>query len=408
MIIVGIIYWNNQLMKGKVMDYTPDNSTNIAGQQMGGLPQGNNYTVPNQTPSPTEIYNANTSVNAPQYHYGAPHNFFNPQYLEEQRKKLLERRHHEKIIRSLGTSTGVILLFVLGISFLLSFLLLTPTFNKLYDSNLTFASAFGIFYSVISVGGAFFIGSKILKSQMLFKAIPYNPPKDKTKALLLVLIGFGGCLLANYVTVFLRVFGEGLGIYSDYTAMQDPASTFDVVMIFISSSLIPPLVEEFALRGVIMQSLRKYGNLFAIVASAFVFGVFHGNAVQMPFAFLCGLVIGYAVIATESLWTGVIIHALMNGMSSISSGLVYYFDEYVSNTFFYIGSAVGITLGIIGIIVYLTKYKNDSVLKSPDSCTDITLGEKFIKFNTSPVMIVAIILFVVQAITQLSTTPPTY
>jgi len=391
------------------MDYTPNNNTPDTGsQQMGDSPQGNVYSATHQSPTPAEIYNANNTATGPQYHYGAPQSFFNPQYLEEQRKKLIERRHHEKTIKSLGTTTGLILLILLGISFLLSFLLVIPTFSKLYASNLTFASAFGIFYSVISVGGAFYIGSKILKSQKLFKGIPYNPPKDKTKALLLVLIGFGGCLLANYITVFLRAFGEGLGIYSDYTAMQEPSSTFDVVMIFISSSLIPPLVEEFALRGVLMQSLRKYGNLFAIVTSAFVFGVFHGNAVQMPFAFLCGLVIGYAVLATESLWTGVIIHALMNGMSAISSGLVYYFDEYVSNTFFYIGSAVGITLGIVGLIIYMTRYKNDETLKNTGSYRDMTLGEKFIKFNTSPVMIVAIILYVIQAVSQLTTTPLTY
>lgn len=391
------------------MDNIPNNNIpDTSGQQMGHLPQGDVYSATQQSPTPAEIYNANLAANGPQYHYGAPQSFFNPQYLEEQRKKLIERRYHEKTIKSLGTTTGLILLILLGISFLLSFLLVMPAFNKLYESNLTFASAFGIFYSVISVGGAFFIGSKILKSQKFFEGIPYNPPKDKTKSLLLVLIGFGGCLIANYITVFLRVFGEGIGIYSDYTAMQDPSSTFDVVMIFISSSLIPPLVEEFALRGVLMQSLRKYGNTFAIVTSAFVFGVFHGNAVQMPFAFLCGLVIGYVVLATESLWTGVIIHALMNGMSAISSGLVYYFDEYVSNTFFYIGSAVGITLGIIGLILYLTRYKNDDTLKNNGNYSGMTVGEKFMKFNASPVMIVAIILYVIQAISQLTTTPPTY
>lgn len=390
------------------MDYTPNNNINPAGNQMGSSPEDTNYTIPPQSPSPAEIYSTNTVSNVPQYHYGAPQSFFNPQYLEEQRKKLLERRHHEKIIRSLGTSTGLILLILLGISFLLSFLLVTPTFSKLYESNVTFASAFGIFYSVLSVGGAFFAGSKILKSQKLFKSIPYNPPKDKTKAFLLVLIGFGGCLLANYITVFLRAFGEGLGIYSDYTAMQNPSSTLDVIMIFLGSSLIPPLIEEFALRGVLMQSLRKYGNLFAIITSAFVFGVFHGNAVQMPFAFLCGLVIGYAVVASESLWTGIIIHALMNGMSAISSGLIYYFDEYVSNNFFYVGSAVGIALGIIGIIVYLTKYKDDVTLKNTGIYKDISTREKFIKFNTSPIMIIAIVLYFIQAITQLTTTPPTY
>ncbi len=379
------------------MDYTPDNNINPTGQQMGNM---------SQSPSPVEIYNTSTSAQGPQYHYGAPQSFFDPRYLEEQRKKLLERRHHEKTLRSLGTTTGIMLLILLGISFLLSFLLITPTFSKLYESNLAFASAFGIFYSVLSVGGSFLIGSKILKSQKLYKAIPYNPPKDKVKSLLLILIGFGGCLLANYITVFLRAFGESFGIYSHYTALQNPSSTFDVIMIFLGSSLIPPLIEEFAMRGVLLQCLRKYGNTFAIIATALMFGVFHGNAVQIPFALLCGLVIGYAVIATESLWTGVIIHALMNAMSAISSALVYYFDEYTSNTFFYVASAIGIVAGILALIVYATKYKNDPTLKFNGEFSDASTGEKLVKFVTSPVMIAAIILYVIQALTQLTTTPP--
>ena len=82
------------------MDYTPDNNINSTGQQMGNFPQGNNFIPPNPPQSPAEIYNANTAANGPQYHYGAPHNYFNPQYLEEQRKKLLERRHHEKRIKN--------------------------------------------------------------------------------------------------------------------------------------------------------------------------------------------------------------------------------------------------------------------------------------------------------------------
>ena len=380
------------------MDYTPDNNINTTGQQMGNVPP---------SPSPAEIYNSlNNSAQGPQYHYGAPQSFFDPRYLEEQRKKLFERRQHERNLRSFGTTTGIMLLILLGLSFLLSLLIVTPTFSKLYYSNIAFSSAFGIFYSVITVGGSFFIGARILKGQKFYKAIPYNPPKDRVKTLLLILVGFGGCLLANYITVFLRAFGEGMGIYSDYTAMQDPSSTFDVVMIFIGSSLVPPLIEEFAMRGVLLQSLRKYGNTFAILASALLFGVFHGNAVQMPFAFLCGLVIGYAVVATESLWTGVIIHALMNAMSAVSSALVYYFDEYASNTFFYVASAIGIVAGILALIIYATRYKNDQTLKINGEFGDASAGEKLVKFITSPVMIAAIVLYVIEAVTQLTTTPP--
>lgn len=390
------------------MDYNPDNFNNQAEKPLGNDTQGYNYPNPQQPSSPAEIYNANAPGNAPGYHYGAPGSFFNPQYLEDQRRKLLLRRKHEKKIRSLGTVTGLTLLLVLGIALIFSYLLTTPTFSKLYNTNLTFSSAFGIFYSVMSVGGAFFIGSKFFKSRKFLSNIPYNTPKNKQKTILLILIGFGGCLVANYITVFLRTFGEGLGIYSNYSALEDPSSTLDIIMIFIGTAIIPPLIEEFALRGVLMQSLRKYGNAFAIITSAFVFGIFHGNAVQIPFAFLCGLVIGYAVIATESIWTGIIIHGLMNAMSGISSALIYYFDEYVSNTFFYVGSAAGILFGVLALIIYLTRYKFDKPLKANDAHNDISLGEKFIKFNTSPIMIIAIVLYAIQAISQLSTTPTTY
>lgn len=388
------------------MDYIPTNNPTPTGEPYGANPQaGANNTI-NHTPTPAEIYNATAPNGTPNYHYGAPQSFFNPQYLEEQRKKLLERRKHEKVLKSMGTNTGIILLILLGISVFLSYLLILPTFSKLYESNLTFSSAFAVFYSVISVGGSFFIGSRLFKRSRTLGAIPFNPPKDKTKALLLVLMGFGGCLVANYVTVFLRAFGEGMGIYSSYSALEDPSSTLDIVMIFLCSSIIPPLVEEFAMRGVLMQSLRKYGNAFAIIASALMFGIFHGNAVQMPFAFLCGLVIGYAVVATESLWVGVIIHALMNSMSSISSALIYYFDEYTSNTFFYVGSAVGIVAGILALIVYFTRYKDDATLKINGEFSDASTKEKVLKFISSPVLVIAIVIFFIEAITQLSLTPP--
>ncbi len=379
------------------MDINPNNNQNFSQNQSGTNPS---------TPSPSEIYNASAPNGIPNYHYGTPRNFFNPQYLEEQRKKFVERKKHEKKIKKLGTYTGITLLILLGISVLMSFLIVLPTFSQLYDTSLTFASSFAVFYSVISVGGAFLIGSKLFKHSKALGKINYNAPQDKTKAVLLVLMGFGGCLVANYVTVFFRVFAEAIGVYSDYNALDDPQSILDVIMIFICSAIIPPLVEEFAMRGVLMQSLRKYGNAFAIVATALIFGIFHGNAVQMPFAFLCGLFIGYAVIASESLWTGIIIHGLMNAMSSVSSALIYFFDEYTSNTFFYVGSAVGIVVGILALIVYFVRYKDDKTLKVTGEYSDATTKEKVFLFISSPVMIIAICIFLFEAVSQLSLTPP--
>ena len=214
------------------MDYTPNNIPNPTNQPSGYYPQADNSGYNPATPSPSQIYNATAPNNTPQYHYGAPHSFFDAQYLQAQREKMLKRKEQEKKVKALGTNTGLTLLLVLAFSYVMSIVLVMPGVFNLYETNLAFAGAFGIFYSVISVGFSFLIGSKLFKKSGTFKKTPFNAPKDKTQALLLVLMGFGGCLIANYVTLFLRIFGEGIGIYSDYSAVEDPSSTFDVIMIF--------------------------------------------------------------------------------------------------------------------------------------------------------------------------------
>ena len=73
-----------------------------------------------------------------------------------------------------------------------------------------------------------------------------------------------------------------------------------------------PLVEEVVFRGMIFQSMRRFGDSFALVLSAILFALFHGNLSQAPNAFLMGLVIGYLVLYSGSLWVGIIIHAVNN------------------------------------------------------------------------------------------------
>lgn len=364
--------------------------------------------APQYAPSPASVYNSMQTGNAPQYHYGYPSGFMDTRYIEEQKRKFKLRREQEKLMRKAGNRSGLALLFLLILSYAFSMMFVFPTVTQLYNSSLTFSCAFAVFYSIVTVGGAFFLAYRTFTPTKEKAPISYGKPKDATKTLLLILIGFGGSLVANYVTSILRALAEGFGIYSSYSAIEDPSSTMDIILMFFASAIVPPLIEEFGARGLMMHSLKKYGNGFAILGSAFVFGVLHGNAVQIPFAFICALFIGYAVIATESLWTGIIIHALVNSMSCVSSVLMYYFDEHTANLYFYISSGVGFVAGIIALIIYLKKYKDEGILKDKGEITELSLKERFGKFVTSPLMIIGTILFIIQAISSLTTTPTTY
>ena len=65
-------------------------------------------------------------------------------------------------------------------------------------------------------------------------------------------------------------------------------------------------------RGVVMQSLRRFGDGFALITSSLLFMLLHQSLLQYPNALLMGLFIGYAVLYTGSIWTGVILHLVNN------------------------------------------------------------------------------------------------
>ncbi|MCC7666078.1 CPBP family intramembrane glutamic endopeptidase [Liquorilactobacillus satsumensis] len=69
------------------------------------------------------------------------------------------------------------------------------------------------------------------------------------------------------------------------------------------AALLGPLTEEIVFRGYLLRSLAKYGNEMAIIISAYMFGLYHANFVQTPFAFMVGLVFGYVALNYGIKWS---------------------------------------------------------------------------------------------------------
>ena len=74
-----------------------------------------------------------------------------------------------------------------------------------------------------------------------------------------------------------------------------------------------PLIEEVVFRGVLFQSIKRYGGgVVAIVASAVVFGVLHPGLFVKVNIFFLGLVFGYLFDKTGSIVPGIVLHFLFN------------------------------------------------------------------------------------------------
>ena len=93
--------------------------------------------------------------------------------------------------------------------------------------------------------------------------------------------------------------------------LEAVAGDTDSFSMFLYASVLAPLWEEILFRGYVLRTLRPYGKRFAILGSALLFGIFHGNLLQTPYAVLMGLVLGYLTVEYSIYWA-VLLHLFNN------------------------------------------------------------------------------------------------
>ncbi|MGN0465387.1 MAG: lysostaphin resistance A-like protein [Lachnospiraceae bacterium] len=93
--------------------------------------------------------------------------------------------------------------------------------------------------------------------------------------------------------------------------IQSAQGVNQVPLQLIYTLVLGPIAEELIFRGVIFQELRKYGQVFAMTASALFFGIYHGNLPQGIFAFAMGILFAY-ITAEYSIYWSIFLHIFNN------------------------------------------------------------------------------------------------
>ena len=198
------------------------------------------------------------------------------------------------------------------------------------------------------------------------------------------------CVAGSYATYYLDRMIE---VVFDVTLTQpefpEPKTALECVTMIIATALVPAVFEEILLRAGVLQAMRRYGDWFAIITSAFIFAILHGNLVQTPFAFVAGVAFGYIFIVTGSIWPTIIIHFINNFASCmVTSGDAFGFSEDGLETYFSIHVTVFAILGIIGFVLYM-KDKNRPQLKKDSS--PLSTAQKLNAFVLNVPMIICIV-----------------
>ncbi|HID76370.1 MAG TPA: CPBP family intramembrane metalloprotease [Planctomycetaceae bacterium] len=96
-------------------------------------------------------------------------------------------------------------------------------------------------------------------------------------------------------------------------SLQAMVGQLPLWQIVLLVALMPAVCEELAFRGFILSGLRHLGHKWrAIIYSALFFGLSHALLQQSILATLLGVLLGYVVVQTGSLWPGVALHGVHN------------------------------------------------------------------------------------------------
>ena len=163
-------------------------------------------------------------------------------------------------------------------------------------------------------------------------------------------------------SVLYEIFGWLFNLFglSVVDAIESASFTGDSISMFLYMGLLAPIAEEILFRGLLLRMLRPYGKRFAILSTAFLFGIFHGNIIQSPYAFLVGLVLGYVALEYSIGWS-MVLHTINNllvvdSLSRLSNLFLPWVGELVYSLLF-LGS------GIAAIIILFLKRKDISVYR---------------------------------------------
>jgi len=94
------------------------------------------------------------------------------------------------------------------------------------------------------------------------------------------------------------------------------SSMWDLGLQLLVAALIPAFCEEFFFRGAVQQLLgRMIGNVhMAVVATALVFSLAHGDLLGLLPRFVLGLLLGYLFLFSGSIWVSVCAHFFNNAL----------------------------------------------------------------------------------------------
>jgi membrane protease YdiL (CAAX protease family) len=130
----------------------------------------------------------------------------------------------------------------------------------------------------------------------------------------MIVAGFcaGFIALLAIKSLFGRVYLGG-----DITDLMTRSLPVSILLI----AVLPAVCEELLFRGMIQRGLEKLGAGWSVLLSGILFGLFHFDFQRLAAQTIIGLLSAYVVYRTGSIFNGMILHFMNNGLLTMISNL---------------------------------------------------------------------------------------
>lgn len=202
----------------------------------------------------------------------------------------------------------------------------------------------------------------------------------------IIFVGIGLLAIVQFVLSFIY---EKVGL--DYNILESfsflPGNgIIDKIIYVVGLALIPAIFEELLFRKAILNYSKKFGNVFAVLFSAILFGLIHMNLNQGIFAFLMGLIFAVIAVKTSSIKLTVLLHFLNN----LYAAMLTILEE--ESLFYGIFNNIMIALIVVGIVMVI---KNIPKLKNIKK-EDLKLNKDCLMLIKNYTFIIAMLLIIVM------------
>jgi uncharacterized protein len=246
------------------------------------------------------------------------------------------------------TVTGANLVFLIYIVVTLVFqIVLSSVYsNKFIEQNMYWILLFNELV-VILLPAVLYVG---IKKQSFKQVFRFNR-LGVTPALIIAAISVPAYFVAMALNSLVIYWLELIGNIPPQ-ALPVPRNLNDLLIGVLVISVSPAVCEEILHRGLILKAYEKRGSMKAVVVTAAFFGLFHLDPTNLLGPIFLGILIGYYVIRTNSIFAGMLAHFLNNTIALILQYFLNSSDTNAGGEEFPLASLVFICiLGLIGFVI---------------------------------------------------------